>query len=105
LKNNLFSLKKASECHDRKELEEELKKVVLPANTKVVATGFGRVGFGAREILHLLPIMEVAPNEYLSKEFNQAVFTHLEVGDYYAQKEGEEFDKKEFYPINLKFIH
>lgn len=106
LKNNLFSLKKASECHDRKELEEELKKVVLPANTKVVATGFGRVGFGAREILHLLPIMEVAPNEYLSKEFNQAVFTHLEVGDYYAQKEGKEFDKKEFYtnPSGFKSI-
>jgi saccharopine dehydrogenase (NAD+, L-lysine-forming) len=106
LKNNLYTLKKATECHDRKELEEELKKVILPPNTKVVATGFGRVGFGAREILHLLPIMEVAPNEYLSKEFNQAVFTHLEVGDYYAHNEGNEFDKKEFYtnPTNFKSI-
>ena len=96
LKNNLYSIKKASECHDRVELEEELKKVVLPANTKVVVTGFGRVGFGAREILHLLPIMEVAPEEY-SNEFNQAVFTHLEVGDYFARKDGQEFDKKDFY--------
>ena len=106
LKNNLYTLKKATECHDRKELEEELKKVILPANTKVVATGFGRVGFGAREILHLLPIMEVAPNEFLAKEFNQAVFTHLEVGDYYARKDGKEFDKKEFYmnPSDFKSI-
>jgi alanine dehydrogenase len=96
LKHNLYSIKKASECHDRKELEEELKKVVLPANTKVVATGFGRVGFGAREILHLLPIMEVAPDEF-ENDFNQAVFTHLEVGDYFARKDRQEFDKKDFY--------
>ena len=96
LKNNLYTIKKASECHDRKELEEELKKVVLPANTKVVATGFGRVGFGAREILHLLPIMEVAPDEF-ANDFNQAVFTHLEVGDYFARKVRQEFDKKDFY--------
>jgi saccharopine dehydrogenase (NAD+, L-lysine forming) len=96
LKHQLYSIKKASECHDRVELEEELKKVVLPANTKVVVTGFGRVGFGAREILHLLPIMEVAPEEF-GNEFNQAVFTHLEVGDYFARKDGQEFDKKAFY--------
>ncbi len=106
MKNNLYQLKKASECHDRVELEEELKKVILPANTKIVATGFGRVGFGAREILHLLPIMEVAPNEFLSKEFNQAVFTHLEVGDYYARIDRKEFDKKDFYanPSEYKSI-
>jgi saccharopine dehydrogenase (NAD+, L-lysine-forming) len=96
LKHNLYTLKKASECHDRVELEEELKKVVLPPNTKVVATGFGRVGFGAREILNLLPIMEVAPEEY-GNEFNQPVFTHLEVGDYFARIDGKEFDKKDFY--------
>lgn len=96
LKHNLYTLKKATECHDRVELEEELKKVVLPPNTKVVATGFGRVGFGAREILHLLPIMEVAPEEF-GNEFNQPVFTHLEVGDYFARKDGKEFDKKDFY--------
>jgi alanine dehydrogenase len=106
LKNKLYTIKKASECHDRKELEEELKKVVLPPNTKVVATGFGRVGFGAREILHLLPIMEVSPNEFLEKEFNQAVFTHLEVGDYYARKDRQAFDKKDFYanPSEYKSI-
>ena len=106
MKNNLYTIKKASECHDRKELEEELKKVVLPANTKVVATGFGRVGFGAREILHLLPIMEVAPNEFLTQSFNQAVFTHLEVGDYYERNDRKAFDKKDFYtnPSDYKSI-
>lgn len=36
LKKELFSLKKASECENRVELEEELKKIVLPSNTKIV---------------------------------------------------------------------
>jgi saccharopine dehydrogenase (NAD+, L-lysine-forming) len=97
LKHNLYHLKPAHECHDRVELEEELKKVVLPAHTKIVLTGFGRVGYGAREIMNLLPIIEVSPEEYLSKSFDEPVFTHLEVDDYYARIADGGFDKKEFY--------
>jgi len=97
LKHNLFTLKAAHECEDRVELEAELKKVVLPADTKIVLTGFGRVGYGAREILDLLPIMEVSPEEFLHEEFTEPVFTHLEVDDYFARKDGSDFDKKHFY--------
>jgi saccharopine dehydrogenase (NAD+, L-lysine-forming) len=97
LKHNLFSIKEANKCADRKEVEEELKKVVLPSSTKIVVTGFGRVGHGAREILDLLPIKEVSPEEFLTKQFNEAVYTQLEVEDYYGRKDGSEFDKKEFY--------
>lgn len=103
LKTNSFFLKKASECENRVELEEELKKVILPPNTKIVATGFGRVGFGAREILNLLPIVEVAPNEF-HQQFNQPVFTHLEVGDYYASIKNGAFDKKEFYEFPERYV-
>lgn len=97
LKHELFNLKKATECENRVELEEELKKVVLPSNTKIVLTGFGRVGYGAREIMDLLPIMEVSPEEFLNETFSEPVFTHLEVEDYFARKDGSEFDKKHFY--------
>jgi len=97
LKHNLFSIKEANKCIDRKEVEEELKKVVLPNDTKIVVTGFGRVGHGAREILDLLPIKEVSPEEFLSQKFDSPVFTQLEVEDYYGRKDGGEFIKKEFY--------
>jgi len=97
LKHKLFTLKEANKCLDRKEVEQELKKVVLPASTKIVVTGFGRVGHGAKEILDLLPIKEVSPNEFLTDTFTTAVFTQLEVEDYYGKKNGAEFDKKEFY--------
>tara|TARA_R110002072_G_scaffold302097_2_gene483834 strand:- start:19712 stop:20932 length:1221 start_codon:yes stop_codon:yes gene_type:complete len=97
LKHNLYSLKAANKCTDRKEVEEELKKVKLPNDTKIVLSGFGRVGHGAREILDLLPIKEVTPKEFLEKDYDQAVYTQLEVGDYYARKDGSKFVKQEFY--------
>jgi len=97
LKHKLYELKAANKCTDRKEVEEELKKVVLPDDTKIVLTGFGRVGHGAREILDLLPIKEVTPEEFISESFDGPVYTHLEVEDYYAKRDGGEFDKSEFY--------
>ena len=97
LKSGTFELKPAHLCQDRKEVEEELKKVILPNNFRVVLTGFGRVGHGAREILELLPIKEVTPEEYLSKQFDEPVYTQLEVEDYYGRLDGSEFVKKEFY--------
>ncbi len=97
LKHNLYSLKAANLCVNRKEVENELKKVILPKNTKIVLTGFGRVGHGAREIMGLLPIKEVSPEEFLTGDFNEPVFAHLEIEDYYAAKDGSTFEKSVFY--------
>lgn len=97
LKHNLYTLKRAIDCADRVELEEELKKVILPATTRIVLTGFGRVGYGAREILDLLPIKEVSPKEFDSENFQEAVFTHLDLEDYFQPKNGTAFEKSHFY--------
>jgi alanine dehydrogenase len=97
LKSGRYSMKPANECEDRKEVEQELKKVDLPADFRVVLTGFGRVGHGAREIIDLLPITEVSPEEYLKNSFEGPVYTHLEAEDYFAPKDGTSFVKKDFY--------
>jgi saccharopine dehydrogenase (NAD+, L-lysine forming) len=104
LKHKLYEIKAANLCADRKEVEEELKKVNLPSNTRIVLTGFGRVGNGAREILEHLPIKEVSPEEYLTKDFDEAIYTHLDTEDYYGPKKGGEFVKQDFYstPENYK---
>lgn len=96
-KHKLFALKSANECRDRKEVESELKKAILPNDLKIVLTGFGRVGHGAREILDLLPITEVSPEEFISQKFDAPVYTQLEVEDYYARRDGKPFDKSVFY--------
>lgn len=97
LKHGLYDLKKAEFCEDRRELEAELQKVRLPRETKIVLTGFGRVGHGAREILALLPITEVKPDEFLNETFDAPVFTHLEANQYNARESDGGFDKREFY--------
>lgn len=97
LKSASFELKAAYLCADRKEVQEELKKVVLPKNLRILVTGFGRVGHGAQEIIDLLPIKEVSPEEFLMKEFDEPIYSQLEVEDYFGRKDESEFSKSEFY--------
>jgi saccharopine dehydrogenase (NAD+, L-lysine-forming) len=97
LKTKLFELKRAKDCADRKEMEAELEKVQFAPKDKIVLTGFGKVGYGAREIMDLLPIMEVSPEEFLKQVFNEPVFTHLETADYYQRKTDKSFEKGDFY--------
>ena len=97
LKHKLYKLKPAHQCADRVELEKELEKINLPSNTKIVATGFGRVGNGAREIFNSIGLKEVKPFEFLNQEFAEPVFTHLKAKDYYARADGKPFDRDAFF--------
>jgi len=97
LKHKLYDLKPAHTCFDRVEMESELSKVTLPNNMKIVLTGYGRVGYGAREVLDLLPIKEVQSDAFLNEEFTEAVFTQLNVDEYNKRTDGFEFDKRAFY--------
>jgi alanine dehydrogenase len=97
LKHGLYELKPAHRCVDRVEMEQEMKKIITGPDMRIVLTGFGRVGHGAREIVDQLPIKEVSPDEFLANNFNEAVFTHLELEDYYTPKDGSAFEKSSFY--------
>ncbi|MFZ4785978.1 MAG: NAD(P)-dependent oxidoreductase [Flavobacteriales bacterium] len=97
LKHKLFDLKSPSQCEDRVEMEEEMKKIVLPPTSKFVLTGFGRVGNGAQEIMKLLPIERVSPKAFLTDKFDHPVYVHLDTHEYYERKVGGGFDKKDFY--------
>lgn len=97
LKLGTYDLKKAEDCEDREEMEGELSKIVFPKDLKVVLTGFGRVGHGAREILDLLPIREVSASEFIELDFNEPVYTHLNTFDYFVREEDGLYDKAEFY--------
>lgn len=97
LKHNLFELIPANQCQDRKQVEEELARVQFPSTLKIVLTGYGRVGHGAREILDQLPIKEVTPEEFITQEFTEPVYTHLDAEDYYARRSDGGFEKSDFY--------
>lgn len=97
LKSKRYELVKAVDTNSRKVIEEELKNVSLPSDFRLVLTGYGRVGHGAREIIDLLPIKEVSKEDFLTKTFDEPVYVHLDTKDYYRRKSDKQFDKYEFY--------
>jgi len=98
-----FDLKRAYLCDDRKEMEAELKKVKLPTNYKIVMTGGGRVAGGIVEILEVIGIKKVTPDEFLNQSFNEPVYTQLNVHDYNKRKDGKEFDSSDFFNHPTEF--
>ena len=93
---NLFSLRRAFECYDINDLKLELRKVKLPP-IKIILTGAGRVGKGAMETLDTAGIRKVSAADFLSKEFDEPVYTQLSSADYHERKEGGHFNREEFH--------
>ncbi|WP_103070828.1 NAD(P)-dependent oxidoreductase [Aquimarina sediminis] len=96
IKFDTFELPKAETLNDQKSLEEALSKIELP-NIKIVLTGNGKVGGGAKEILDAMKIREVAVDEYLSATFDEPVYVQIDVLDYNKRKDGRVIDKNDFY--------
>ncbi len=96
IKYDLFQLPKAETLNGKAVLVEKLKRLVLPP-IKVVLTGSGKVGMGAKEILDAMKMKEVSPQDFLSKKYDSAVYTQIEVADYYKRLDGAEFVKSDFY--------
>lgn len=96
LKNKSFNLPKASDVKDRDQLNSELLKITIP-NIKIVLTGKGRVGSGAKEILDFLKIKEVSVSDYLNNSFNEAVYTQIDVLNYNQRKDNRCLDRFDFY--------
>lgn len=95
-KSGLFELKRALDCFDKEELDQELIKVQLPP-IKIVVTGTGRVGKGVVEILEQVGIRQVGDKELLLQYFEEPVFTILSTEDYYRRKTDGGYDREEFY--------
>jgi len=96
LKFKLFELPKAETLHDQLMLIHELQKLKLP-NIKVVLTGKGRVGNGAKEMLKGMGMREVNVNEFLTKTFNESVYVQIDVLDYNKRKDGKVIDEQDFF--------
>jgi alanine dehydrogenase len=95
-KTGLFELRRASACKDLEDLKVELRKVALPP-IKIIVTGSGRVGKGALEILEILGIMEVEPQDFLRNDFEEPVFTCLSTADYLRRISDGGYEQAHFY--------
>lgn len=96
LKYNLYQLPKAESLLDQQDLINELKKIQLP-NIKILLTGKGRVGNGAKEMLDAMGLRHIASSEYLSKTFDEPVYCQIDVSQYVKRKDGNKGNKADFF--------
>ena len=96
LKLNCFELPKATDLNDRAALNAQLDLLTIP-NVKIVLTGSGRVGQGAKEILDHLNIKKVSVDQFINNPFKEAVYVQLDVLDYCKRKDGTTLGKKDFF--------
>ncbi len=89
---NYFDLPAAHDLHDKKEMFEHIARLHYSQSMKIVITGGGRVAQGAAETLKTFGIKEVVPEEFLTQDFKEAVFTKLDPCHYVRHKQGKEFD-------------
>ncbi len=96
LKYDLFELPKAETLTDQQALITALKQIKLP-NIKIILTGKGRVGNGAKEMLDGMGLKNVTISEYLNEEFDEPVYCQIDASDYNKRKDGVRGNKADFF--------
>lgn len=64
---------------------------------KIAVTGSGRVAHGILEIMNLMDIQEVEPEEYLQRNFEYPVYIHLKGSDLYRHKQTGTYNREDFH--------
>ncbi len=96
IRTNKFKLKPAYQCHDLDEMWAGLKLIELKPGLKILITGNGRVSHGAMETMGVANVVQVSPEDYLSREFNVPVFCQIGPEYYTRHKDGLNFDFSQF---------
>ena len=96
MKFQTFQLPKAEHLKDQKALISELQNVQLP-NIKILLTGKGRVGNGAKEMLDAMRLRRVNVAEYLTDTFNEPVYCQIDASEYNKRKDGVRGNKADFF--------
>ncbi len=91
-----FSLGRVYKHKDYRELIHTYFGLKLP-NIKVAVTGSGRVAHGILEIMNLLGLTEVEPDEYLERRFSYPVYVQLKGPDLYTHKELKTYKRDHFH--------
>ena len=103
IKFELFKLPKAETLSGKEALITHLKRLILPP-LKIVVTGTGKVGNGVKEVLDAIKIKEVSVENFLTKNYTQAVYTQIDVLDYNRRIDGRILDFNYFFQNPKDYI-
>ncbi len=91
-----FSLGRVYKSKDYLQLIRSYFGLHLP-NLKVAVTGSGRVAHGVLEVMNLMDIQEVDPEEFLRKTFSYPVYVHLKGAELYTHKDKRTYSRDDFH--------
>src|SRR6478736_5696930 len=66
-------------------------------NIKIVVTGSGRVAQGVIELMNLMDVVEVEPDEFLEKKFSYPVYTQIKGADLYERMRDKGYSREDFH--------
>ena len=95
-RTGLFKLDRVYKQRSFRELIHTYFGLKLP-NIKIAVTGTGRVAHGILEIMNLMGIHEVEPDEYLDEGFSYPVYTQLKGADLYEHKNTGKYNREDFH--------
>ena len=95
-RTNAFHLQRVGSVNSFQKLIHTYFGLKLP-NIKISVTGSGRVAHGVLEIMNLLGIHEVEPDEFLAKEFTYPAYVHLKGADLYLNKHNGKYNREDFH--------
>jgi alanine dehydrogenase len=91
-----FNLSRVYEVKDYRDLIHTYFGVKLP-NIRIVITGSGRVAHGVIEIMNLMGVTEVEPDEYLERKFSYPVYVQLKGHDLYTHEKLKTYKREHFH--------
>ena len=103
IKFELFQLPKAETLNGKEALVAKLKRTLLPP-LKIVLTGEGKVGNGAKEILDAMHIKPVSVENFLTKNYSEPVYVQIDYLDYNKRIDGKPSSKKDFFTNPKAYI-
>ncbi len=80
-----FNLERVFKTKDYRQLINSYFGIKLPP-IKIAVTGSGRVAHGIIEIMNLMDVQEVEPDEYIENNYTYPVYVHLKSGELYKHK-------------------
>ena len=95
-RTGLYQLDRVYKQRSFRELIHNYFGLKLP-NVKIVVAGSGRVAHGLLEIMNLMGIHEVEPEDYLIRRFSYPVYTQLKGADLYVNKTSGKYSRIGFH--------
>ena len=91
-----FHLGRVKDVKDYLELIHTYFGLRLP-NIKIAITGSGRVAHGIIEIMNLMDVQQVEPDEFVRRIYDYPIYVHLKGGDLYRHKQTNTYNRDDFH--------